>query len=204
MITEYDIFLFKQGTHYNIYEKLGANPITIDGVAGVLFGVWAPNAKGVSVIGEFNNWDGRIHPMNNAFNSGVWEIFIPGLFDYTMYKYEVRTQEDYLLIKSDPYAKFSELRPGKASFVYDIEGYEWNDEEYMKNNKDPLNKPISIYEVHLGSWRRKADDEDRFLSYLELADELVTYVKEMGYTHIELMPVQEHPLDMSWGYQVTG
>lgn len=206
IITEYDIYLFKEGTNYNIYEKLGANTMTIKGVEGVLFGVWAPNAKRVSVIGSFNNWDGRTHPLSNLHNSGIWEIFIPGLKNYDMYKFEIKTCENNILIKSDPYAKFSELRPGKASFVYDIDGYIWNDKIHMsyREQHSPLNEPINIYEVHLGSWKRVPQENNRFLSYKELAHELVDYVKGMGYTHIEVMPIQEHPFDGSWGYQVTG
>ena len=202
IITEYDIYLFKNGTHYNVYEKLGANFMVVDGIEGVLFGVWAPNARRVSVVGNFNNWDGRVHPMSNLYYSGVFEIFIPGLKNYDMYKFEIKTNKGSIKIKSDPYAKFSELRPGKASFIYDMSGYNWQDKEYIEEKKHPINGPISIYEVHLGSWRRGEDN--RFLSYTELSDTLIPYVVEMGYTHIELMPLSEHPLDLSWGYQVTG
>ena len=210
IITEYDIYLFKNGTHYSIFDKLGANVVEANGVKGVLFGVWAPNAKRVSVVGEFNNWDGRTHSMTNIYSSGVFEIFIPGLTQYDMYKFEIKAENNDILLKSDPYAKFSELRPGKASFVYDISGYQWGDSEYMENKYYPMNGPMSIYEVHLGSWKREIETaqdgstKTRFLSYTELANNLVPYVKEMGYTHIELMPIKEHPLDMSWGYQVTG
>jgi len=210
VITEYDVYLFKNGTHYSIFDKLGANVMTINGIEGVLFGVWAPNAKRVSVVGEFNNWDGRTHTMSNIYSSGIFEIFIPGLKQYDMYKFEIKTQNNDILLKSDPYAKFSELRPGKASFVYDIGGYDWGDNEYMESRNYPMNGPMSIYEVHLGSWKRGMETapgregEKRFLSYTEFADDLIPYVKEMGYTHIELMPIKEHPLDLSWGYQVTG
>ena len=211
-VSEYDIYLFKNGTHYTIYDKLGANPAIIDGVAGVVFATWAPNAKRVSVVGHFNNWDGRRHPMTNLYDSGVFEVFIPGLSQYDMYKFEIKTQAGDIAVKSDPYAKFSELRPGKANFVYDIKGYDWQDSDYMNNRCYPMNGPVAIYEVHLGSWKRGEALHDtntgelvsRFLSYDELADDLVNYVKNMGYTHIELMPITEHPLDMSWGYQVTG
>lgn len=200
-ISELDTYLFKQGTHYSIYDKMGSSSVTINGVEGVLFAVWAPNAKRVSVIGNFNNWDGRIHPMRDIYFSGIWELFIPGLQNYDMYKYEIKAANDDILIKTDPFGKFSEMRPGKASFVYDIRGYEWGDEEYMRNPRK-IDGPMTIYEVHLGSWKR--GENNRFLSYTELAHDLVPYVKEMGYTHIELMPLQEHPLDLSWGYQVTG
>ena len=202
VITDYDIYLFKNGTHYNIFDKLGANITTVDGVEGVLFGVWAPNAKRVSVVGDFNNWDGRVHAMTNLQNSGVFEIFIPGLKNYDLYQFEIKTNTGTIFLKSDPYGKFGELRPGKASFVYDISDYKWQDGEYMQAKDYPMNGPMSIYEVHLGSWKRGEDD--RFLSYTEFADELVNYVVEMGYTHIEIMPIKEHPLDASWGYQVMG
>lgn len=205
-ITDFDIYLFKEGTNYKIYEKLGANTITVDGIEGVLFGVWAPNAKRVSVIGSFNNWDGRTYPLRNLDFSGVWEIFIPGLQKYDMYKFEIKTQEGYLLQKSDPYANFSELRPGKASMVYNINQYKWNDQEFisLRERTSIANSPLNIYEVHLGSWKRVPEENNRFLSYIELAHDLVPYVLDMGYTHIEIMPIQEHPLDASWGYQVTG
>ena len=202
IISEYDIYLFKSGTHYNVYDKLGANIVTINGVEGVLFGVWAPNAKRVSVVGSFNNWDGRTHSMSNIYSSGIFEIFIPGLKNYDMYKFEIKAQNGDILLKSDPYAKFSELRPGKASFIYDISGYKWNDSNYMKNKCNTLEGPLSIYEVHLGSWRR--DENNNFLTYTQFANELVSYVVEMGFTHIELLPIAEHPLDLSWGYQLTG
>jgi len=204
LISEYDIYLFREGNNYNVYEKLGSNFMEVDGIKGVLFGIWAPNAKRVSVIGNFNNWDGRTHPLRNINNSGLWELFIPGLENYDMYKYEIKTYDNHLLEKSDPYAKFSELRPGKASFIYDINNYEWQDTKWMSKRGNPVDGPLNIYEVHLGSWKRKVEENNRFLSYKELAHELVAYVKEMGYTHIEIMPIQEHPLDASWGYQVTG
>lgn len=205
-ISDMDIYLFNQGTHYNIYEKLGANPTVIDGIEGVLFGVWAPNAKRVSVIGNFNDWDGRRNPMRMLQNSGVWEIFIPGLKQCDRYKFEIKTATGALIQKADPYAKFSELRPSTSSLIYDINGYEWEDGKWLETskNRDKYNSPMNIYEVHLGSWDRVKDEEDRFLSYTELSEKLVQYVKDMGYTHIELLPVEEHPFDGSWGYQVTG
>lgn len=204
-ISDMDIYLFNQGTHYNIYEKLGANPTIIDGVEGVLFGVWAPNAKRVSVIGEFNAWDGRRNPMRLLSNSGIWEIFIPGLKNNDRYKFEIKSSNGEILQKSDPYGKFAELRPSTTSLVFDINQYEWQDSAWYKAQKkhDKYNKPINIYEVHMGSWKRD-EETGRFLSYTELADSLVSYVKEMGYTHIEMLPVEEHPFDGSWGYQVTG
>ena len=204
-ISDMDIYLFNQGTHYNIYEKLGANPTVIDGVEGVLFGVWAPNAKRVSVIGEFNAWDGRRNPMRLLAGSGIWEIFIPGLKDNDRYKFEIKSSHGDILQKSDPYGKFAELRPSTTSLIYDINGYDWQDAEWYEEQKktDKYNRPMNIYEVHMGSWKRD-EETGRFLSYVELADSLVDYVKEMGYTHIEMLPIEEHPFDGSWGYQVTG
>lgn len=204
-ISDMDIYLFNQGTHYNIYEKLGANPMQMDGVDGVLFGVWAPNAKRVSVIGEFNNWDGRRNPMRLLDASGIWEIFIPGLKNNDRYKFEIKSATGELLQKSDPYGKFAELRPSTTSLVYDINGYEWNDGNWYQTRKtqDKYNIPMNIYEVHMGSWKREAET-GRFLSYTELADTLIPYLVEMGYTHIEMLPIEEHPFDGSWGYQVTG
>lgn len=205
-IDETDIYLFNQGTHYQIYEKLGANPMVIDGVAGVAFGVWAPNARRVSVIGEFNSWDGRRHAMRILQNSGIWEIFIPGLRDMDTYKFEIKTSTGAIIQKQDPYGKFAELRPSTSSLVFNINTHQWNDGAWYESlkNKDKFDVPMNIYEVHLGSWKRVEDEENRFLTYLELAEQLIPYVKEMNYTHIELLPVEEHPFDGSWGYQVTG
>ena len=205
VLSELDLHLFGEGTHYQIYDKLGAHPKTLDGVEGVAFALWAPNAKRVSVIGEFNNWDGRRNQMRMLSNSGVWEIFIPGLVKYDKYKYEIKTSDGRILQKTDPYGNFAELRPSTASLIYDINNYKWKDSKWIKNRNEnsPLAGPVNIYEVHLGSWKYK-EDEDRFYSYVELADELVDYVKQMGYTHIELMPIEEFPFDGSWGYQVTG
>lgn len=206
VITEYDLYLYNEGNHHRIYEKLGAHYITIDGVSGTCFSVWAPCAKRVSVIGSFNCWDGRRHQMRCLGSSGVYEIFIPGVCPGDMYKYEIKTQKNEIYVKSDPYAFFGELRPGTASIVFDLEKYNWNDENWLRNRdeKPDMNRPVSVYEVHLGSWARKYEEENRFLSYLELSEKLIPYVKEMGYTHIELLPVAEHPYDGSWGYQVTG
>jgi 1,4-alpha-glucan branching enzyme len=174
-------------------------------VDGVAFAVWAPNAKRVSVIGAFNNWNGKRNPMRMLFNSGIWELFIPGLKKYDIYRYELITSTGDLVHKADPYGSFHELRPSTATFVYSIDGcHEWQDEKWLakrvKNN--PLDGPINVYEVHAGSWRRAEDN--RFQSWPEMAETLIPYVKEMGYTHIELMPVMEYPFDGSWGYQVTG
>jgi 1,4-alpha-glucan branching enzyme len=205
ILTDFDLYLFNSGTHYNIYDKLGAHPLTIDGVEGVLFAVWAPNAKRVSVIGDFCGWDGRIFQMRALGNSGIFEIFIPSVSIDSRYKFEIKTKEGYLLEKIDPYGNFFEVRPNSASRVTDISQYEWQDGDWLVKRKqeEQLNKPIAIYEVHLGSWKRN-DSENGFLTYQELAHDLVDYVKEMGYTHIELMPISEYPFDGSWGYQVTG
>ncbi len=205
--TDVDQYLFAEGTHYEIYEKMGARITNVDGVDGVSFSVWAPNARRVSVIGSFNSWDGRVHPMRILGSSGVWELFIPNIKEYDNYKFEIKTQEGNLLQKADPYAIFNELRPSQSSLVYDNNDYKWADSEYLENRRKnhPINGPISIYEVHIGSWRRiVTENENRFMSYVEACEMLIPYVKEMGYTHIELMAISEHPFDGSWGYQVTG
>ena len=206
IISDLDRHLFNEGNHLRIYEKLGTHIMDLDGIKGVHFAVWAPNAKRVSVIGDFNKWDGRRHPMRILGNSGIWELFIPGLKEGDIYKYEIKTHHNHLLIKSDPYAFYSEARPKTASVVWDINKYKWNDSEWVENRDKPtpLDKPLSIYELHLGSWARKTEEGNRFLTYREIAHLLIDYVKDMGYTHIELMPVMEHPFDASWGYQVTG
>ncbi len=206
MIGELDLFLFSQGEHKEAYEMFGAHlEFSKEGdFLGTRFNLWAPHAKEVRVISDFNFWNGENHKMNKIDNSGIWELFVAGVGEWTTYKYEIHTWDNQVLEKADPYAFFSELRPNTASKVYNINGYNWNDNEWIKkrNDKNPLDKPVSIYEVHLGSWRRKADN--RFYKYNEIAVQLVEHVKAGGYTHIELMPVMEHPLDMSWGYQITG
>ncbi|MDQ2085146.1 1,4-alpha-glucan branching protein GlgB [Herbivorax sp. ANBcel31] len=206
VLTDLDFHLFNEGNHHKIYDKLGAHMMTIDGVQGTLFAVWAPCAKRVSVVGSFNQWDGRRHVMRSRGPSGIWELFIPGLKQGDLYKYEIKTPHDELYVKTDPYAFYCELRPNTASIVYDIDDYKWNDDEWMKerDNNSNFEKPISVYEVHLGSWKRVSNDENGFHTYRELADDLVEYVKYMGYTHIQLLPVSEHPFDGSWGYQITG
>jgi len=204
-LSDYDLDLFSAGKHLHIYRILGAHPKTIDGIDGVLFATWAPSASRVSITGDFNDWDGRRHPMRSRGNSGVWELFIPGLSGETIYKYEIRNSESgEILSKSDPYAQQLELRPRTASVVKDNSSYEWDDQTWLKDreNHDWLHQPLSIYECHLGSWQR--DDNGGFLNYRELAHKLVEYVKETGFTHIELLPITEHPLDASWGYQTTG
>jgi 1,4-alpha-glucan branching enzyme len=206
LLSDFDMHLFGQGTHYQIYEKMGAHPKTVDGIEGVLFAVWAPNAKRISVVGDFNGWNGLRHPMRSLSASGVWELFIPGLAKYDKYKYEIKLPSGELKLKSDPYANFGELRPGTASMVYDINGYEWGDDKWIKhrNKNNPLDGPVNIYEFHPGSWKRVEHDGYRFMSWPEMTLEIIPYVKEMGYTHVEIMGVSEYPFDGSWGYQVTG
>lgn len=201
-----DLYFLREGSHYKSFEKLGAHMVINNGVTGVLFAVWAPNARSVSVIGSFNDWDRRFHMMRMLGDSGVWELFIPGLAQGVGYKYQIRTLDNYLLDKADPYGFYSELSPHTASIVYDIDKYVWHDQPWMqkRSKSQTLSAPMSVYEVHLGSWARSPYHPDRFLSYRDLAHQLVDYVKRMGYTHIELMPVQEHPFYGSWGYQVVG
>ncbi len=204
-ITDYDLYLFNEGNNFRSYEKLGAHIIELNGIQGVHFALWAPNAESVSVIGSFNDWDPSAHPMSPIGSSGVWSLFIPDAKEGDLYKYHIRSHKnDTIRIKSDPYGFFFEVRPKTATIIYNIDRYTWNDHEWMETRKrtDQLTKPFSIYEVHLGSWMRKEDGS--YLSYRELAERLIPYVQEMGFTHIELLPVTEHPLDESWGYQCTG
>jgi len=202
---EVDLHLFAEGQHWQIYEKFGAHLREIGGERGVYFAVWAPNAQRVSVVGDFNNWDGRVNPMRRLLGAGVWELFLPGITEGAHYKFEIRTQTGALLLKSDPFAFFSQHGTSTASLVCNLERYKWSDGDWIESRrkKDWPRSPISIYEVHLGSWQRKTGEENRQLSYLELAETLLPYVLEMGYTHIELMPIAEHPFEGSWGYQVT-
>jgi 1,4-alpha-glucan branching enzyme len=204
-LTDYDLYLFGEGSHLFIYEKLGAHICEIDGIKGVRFAVWAPNAKRVSVIGNFNRWDERLHPMRLLENSGVWELFIPGLGEYEVYKFSILSRvNQYRIDKTDPYGFSFELRPKTAAVVADLDKYIWHDDDWMEARAkwDPLTAPLAMYEVHLGSWRRKPDGS--WLTYRELAHELIAYAKDMGFTHLELLPVSEHPFDGSWGYQTTG
>ena len=196
---------FLKGIHYDIYEKLGAHIMTLNGVKGVYFAVWAPGAERVSVVGDFNMWDGRRYPMRKLRASGVFELFIPELKEGTVYKYEIKAKNGLAFLKSDPYGNRFELRPDTAAIVTELD-YDWKDAEWIKARKaQKIEKiPMSIYEVHLGSWLRKGDGDNDFYSYKEIAVKLAKYVKKMGYTHIELLPVMEHPFDGSWGYQVTG
>jgi len=203
---ESDLYLFNEGNEHRIFEKLGSRPRVVDGVPGVSFAAWAPNATRVSVVGSFNNWDGRYHPMRILGSSGVWELFIPGLRVGEMYKYELVGKGGGLFLKTDPYGAYFEAPPNNATIVYDHGKYEWGDKEWLgeRQSRQALDKPMSVYEVHLGSWKRRWEEDNRPLTYEELAKELAEYVLEQGFTHIELMPVAEHPFDGSWGYQVTG
>lgn len=204
LFTEFDIHLFKQGKHYRLFEKLGAHLTTFDNKSGVLFAVWAPNATEVSVIGDFNLWSNSEHPLNARWDgTGIWEGFIPDLKKGTHYKFSIKTKDGRRVEKGDPFAKFWEVPPRTASIVWD-EQYDWKDKKWMKNRapKNSHTAPFSVYEVHLGSWKKKSNNDS--LSYIEMADELVNYVKDMGFTHIEMMPVMEHPYYPSWGYQITG
>lgn len=225
-LTEFDLHLFAEGNHHRIYEKLGAHPTELNGVKGVYFAVWAPNARNVSIVGNFNYWDGRKNQMRKG-PTGIWELFIPGLGEGDCYKYEIKNQDGHIYEKSDPYGFYQEVRPKTASIVTALDNYNWNDQDWMEQRRhaNPLTQPISVYEVHLGSWLHASSDEPaqlpngetvppvlvselkpgaRFLTYRELAERLIPYVKELGYTHIEMLPIAEHPFDGSWGYQVTG
>jgi 1,4-alpha-glucan branching enzyme len=224
--TDFDLHLFGEGNHNRIYEKMGAHLTEIEGVAGVYFALWAPSARNVSLLGDFNSWDGREHQMRKG-HTGIWELFIPGLGVGSAYKYEVKNWDGHIYEKSDPYGFQQEVRPKTASIVADLDRYQWQDSAWLekRRHQEPLKKPISVYEVHLGSWLHAAADQPailpngdtspavivaelkphaRFLTYRELAEKLIPYVKELGFTHIELLPVAEHPFDGSWGYQVTG
>ena len=203
-LSEFDRHLFGAGTHYEIYEKMGGRLMTHEGARGAAFSVWAPNAKAVSVIGDFNNWDARRSPMRRLGESGIWELFLPAAAEGDKYKFHVTQCDGRVVDKTDPYGVYAEVRPNNASVLYPLKRYKWKDRRWMtaRRKYDFKTAPMNIYEVHLGSWKRA--EGDRFLTYTELAEQLIPYVKEMGYTHIEMLPVEEHPFDGSWGYQVTG
>jgi len=206
-VSEEDCYLFGQGTHYDIYEKLGAHPSVKDGQKGYFFGVWAPNAGQVHVIGEFNGWNEEQNPMTKVGPVGIWTAFLPGVQEGQLYKFLITTPEGGKIYKADPYANWAELRPGTASRTADLSGYTWHDARWMEDRakKDPNKEPMAIYECHVGSWMKHPDGtEDGFYTYREFADRLVQYLKEMKFTHVELMGILEHPFDGSWGYQVTG
>ncbi len=205
-LTDFDLHLIGEGTHYRKYEKLGAHVREVENIRGVHFAVWAPNSRRVSIVGDFNHWDGRVHPMRSRGMTGIWELFIPGLDEGWIYKFEIRSDHGPLVqLKSDPYGFSSELRPHTGSRVADIERFVWHDDDWLARRelRNWLEAPVSVYEVHLGSWRRQYEGS-RFLSYAEIAAQLLPYIQEMGYTHIELLPVMEHPFDGSWGYQTVG
>ncbi len=206
LLTDYDFYLFGQGRHERIYDKLGAQLRTIDGVTGTNFAVWAPNATAVSVIGEFNRWDTRRHPMRKHVPSGVWELFVPEVGSGQQYKFRVRSWDGDIVDKSDPYGFAAELPPRTASLVADLSRFHWTDDAWLeqRRSRDVLNQPISIYEVHLGSWQRTSDRQHGWLNYRDLARRLVDYCHQQGYTHLELLPVSEHPFTGSWGYQTVG
>jgi 1,4-alpha-glucan branching enzyme len=206
-LTDFDLHLIGEGRHFDTYEKLGAHLHTVGGVPGTRFAVWAPAAERVSVVGDMNHWDGRVHPMRPRGSSGIWELFLPEVVEGAVYKYEiVGAQGNLLPLKADPYAFRAELRPNTGSVVANLAAYSWKDAEWLERRKERnwLESAVAIYEVHLGSWRRVPEDHDRWLSYRELAEQLIPYVKQLGYTHIELLPVMEHPYDGSWGYQTLG
>lgn len=207
-ISDFDQYLFGQGNHYDIFRKLGAHLTEHEGQKGVHFAVWAPHAVTVHVIGEFNGWNETSHPMSRLDPLGIWEVFVPGVQLGCLYKYLIEAQDHSLLYKADPYATEAEMRPGTASKVSDISGFQWSDKDWMdkRKKKDPKEEPMTIYEVHPGSWKKHphGPDEDGYYNYRELAHALADYVHEMGYTHVELMGIAEHPFDGSWGYQVTG
>ena len=200
-----DAYLFNFGTNYRLYDHFGAHLKTIENVYGTVFRVWAPAAKRVSVIGHFNGWDGRVHVLRSLGDSGIWELFIPGVHENELYKFEIKAQNNDILTKSDPVQFYGELRPSTASIVRNLDKYEWNDHDWFsyRASCSPYKQPMSIYEVHPGSWQRDPAEPERFLTFRELATSLIPHVKKLGFTHIELLPVMEHPLDESWGYQVT-
>jgi 1,4-alpha-glucan branching enzyme len=207
VVTDYEAYLFGEGHWLRAWEKMGARPADVDGAHGYSFVVWAPNARRVSVVGDFNEWDGRRHPMRNLGASGLWETFVPGLPEGQVYKFEIQPEAGPPFLKSDPFGLFAEAPPRTASVTWHLGRHEWRDQAWMDGRRDggiPLDRPMAIYEVHPGSWRRRPEDGNRPLSWRELAAELVPYLKNMGFTHVEFMPVMEHPYDPSWGYQVTG
>lgn len=202
--SDYERYLFHEGTLYESYKMLGAHVVTINGVKGVRFAVWAPNALSVSVVGDFNQWDGSQAVMKRIKHSGIWGLFIPGLKEGFLYKYEIKTTTNEMILKADPYAFYSERRPNTASIIYQLDTYQWKDQKWLeqRKKKDHYHQPMLVYEMHLGTWKKKKDG--RFYSYREMAAELIEYVQAHGYTHIECMPLMEHPYDRSWGYQITG
>ena len=205
-ISETDQYLFAQGTHYEIYKKLSAHLSTEDGKEGMSFAVWAPHAAGVHVMGSFNNWSETAHPMKKLGPGGIYQVFIPEVGLGELYKFVITTHDGRKLYKADPFANYAELRPGTASVTTDITGFKWTDSKWMadRESKDVKKEPLAIYECHIGSWMRHPDQKPGFYNYREFAEKIVAYLKELKYTHVELMGIAEHPFDGSWGYQVTG
>ncbi len=207
VLGDMDVYLLAEGTHLRLYERLGAHPRTIEGVEGTAFAVWAPNASRVSVVGEFNGWDGRRHPMRKRVECGVWELFLPGVAPGTLYKFEILGPSGELLPqKADPVGFATERAPSTASVVHGLVEHRFADDAWREAQRarDPRERPISVYECHVGSWRRVPEDGDRQLSWTELGDQLIPYLKDMGFTHVELLPISEHPFEGSWGYQPIG
>ena len=206
LLSDYDLHLLGEGRHWNSYEKLGAHVREINGVKGVNFAVWAPNAEGVSIVGDFNRWDRRTHAMRKHIPGGVWELFVPDLKSGTHYKFSIKHRGGHVTEKCDPYGFAAEVPPKTANIVADMNQYQWNDADWIDSREkhNGLDAPISAYEVHLGSWQRDDNGDGQWLNYRELAHRLVEYCEEMGYTHLELMPVSEHPFTGSWGYQTVG
>ncbi|MDD4851229.1 MAG: alpha-amylase family glycosyl hydrolase, partial [Gemmiger sp.] len=201
--SEYPVYLFRQGNNVEAYRFFGAHLQTQKGENGAMFRVWAPHATAVSVVGDFNRWVPGSHPMKQV-SEGIWELFIPGIQQYDIYKYCITSPAEELLFKADPYAFHAETRPSNGSKVYDLDGYAWGDAKWMdaQQKQDIINTPVSVYELHIGSWKLKENGEP--YNYAEAADQLIPYIQQMGYTHVELMPIMEHPYGGSWGYQVTG
>ena len=206
LLSSDDLYLFNEGTHFHLYDKLGAHPTSFGGVEGTYFAVWAPEAEQVSVFGTFNHWDPTRHPLRPRQSSGIWEGFVPGVGRGTLYKFHIRSRNHgAVLIKTDPFARLNEVPPKSASIVWDL-NYTWHDHDWMQSRArhNALNAPISIYEVHLGSWMRVPGDGNRSLSYREAAPKLIEYVQQLGFTHVEFLPLMDHPFFGSWGYQTTG
>ena len=206
LLSAHDSYLFNEGSHFRLYDKLGARVVSVNGTNGCYFAVWAPNAERVSLVGDFNGWNPSTHPLKAKGSTGIWETFVPGIGKGTLYKFHIESRfNGYRADKADPFALFNEIPPKSASIVWDLE-YDWQDRDWVagRQQKNRLDRPMAIYEIHLGSWRRVAGEGNRSLSYRELAPLLADYVEQLGYTHVELLPVMDHPFFGSWGYQITG
>jgi 1,4-alpha-glucan branching enzyme len=206
LLSDHDIYLFNEGSHFRLYDKLGAHPMRLNGIDGTHFAVWAPDAERVSVLGNFNDWDNTSHPLSPRAGSGIWQGFLPGVGKGELYKFHIRSRfGGYRVDKTDPFSIFNEVPPKTASIVWDL-NYTWNDQEWIdrRPERNGLDKPMAIYEIHLGSWRRRPEEGNRSLSYRELAEELPQYLRQLGFTHVEFLPIMDHPFFGSWGYQTTG